>query len=86
MAKVRFTYTCPGAQKVCIAGDWNGWCPDGQRMRRVKKGEDTFVALVDLEPGCYQYKYVVDDEWVCAPEGPRVQNDQGTENSVAEVG
>ena len=51
----------------------------------VERRYERVVALVDLEPGCYQYKYVVDDAWVCAPEGPRVQNDQGSENSVIEV-
>jgi len=70
---------------VFLAGDFNGWCPDGQRMKRAKKGEDTFVAMVDLEPGCHEFRYVVDGEWVCCPEAPRRANEFGDENSVIEV-
>jgi 1,4-alpha-glucan branching enzyme len=85
MRKTRFEFTCPGADKVFLAGEFNAWSPQAQRLKRVKKGEDTFVALVDLAPGRYEYKYVVDGEWRCSPDAPCVPNEFGTENSVIEV-
>jgi 1,4-alpha-glucan branching enzyme len=84
MTAVRFSAQFPGVREVYLAGDFNGWDPTARRMKRQKKGEPTFVAVVDLEPGRYEYKYVADGEWVCS-EGERVVNDQGTENSVIEV-
>lgn len=85
MPKVRFCVHCPGAKTVYLAGSFNDWDPSAWGMKRVKRGEDTFVAVVDLAPGRYEFKYVVDGEWMCCPDAPRVPNDHGTENSVIEV-
>ena len=84
MPKPRFALTCPGARKVFLAGDFNGWHPEAQRMKRAKKGKDTFVASLDLAPGCYQYKYVADGKW-CCDDGDCVPNDLGTSNNVVQV-
>ena len=40
---------------------------------------------LDLEPGTYQFKYVVDGEWVPCPKSARIDNEHGTENSVVVV-
>lgn len=85
MVRMRFEVNCPGAEKVFVAGDFNDWDPEARRMKRVRKGKDVFVANLNLEPGTYQYKYVVDGEWRCSPEGPRVVTEDGIENSVVEV-
>ena len=85
MVKVRFQADFVDAREVFIAGDFNGWDPTARRLKRVKKGRPTFVALIDLEPGRYEFKYVVDGAWVCCPCSARVPNDQGTSNSVVDV-
>ncbi|MCE5216284.1 glycogen-binding domain-containing protein [bacterium] len=85
MSKVRFEVSLPEVRKVYIAGDFNDWDATARQMKRVRKGEDLFVAVLDLEPGVYEYKYVADDVWRCCPTSPRVPNNQGTENSVVEV-
>jgi len=85
MAKVRFAGEFPGAQQVSVAGDFNGWDPTARRMRRGRKDGDRFVAVVDLEPGRHEFRYVVDGQWTCCPHSARVPNGMGTENSVAEV-
>ena len=85
MAKVRFTVRCPQARAVHLTGTFNGWDPTARRMKRVRKGGDEFVAVLELEPGRHEYKYVADGEWICCPHALRVPNDQGTENSVIEV-
>jgi 1,4-alpha-glucan branching enzyme len=84
-AKTRMEASFPGASKVFVAGDFNDWDPEARRLKRVRKGEDTFFAVLDLEPGRYEFKYVVDGEWVCCPTSPKVANDQGTSNSVLEI-
>jgi len=85
MTNARFEIECPGANAVYLAGDFNDWDPEARRMKRVRKGEPRFVAVLDLPPGRYEFKYVVDGEWMCCPHAPRVRNNQGTENSVVEV-
>jgi len=54
-------------------------------MKRERRGSDVFVAVLDLPPARYEYKYVVDGEWVCCPVAPRVSNAFGTQNSVIVV-
>jgi 1,4-alpha-glucan branching enzyme len=85
MTKIRFCCEAPQAEKVYLAGDFNGWEAECTRMRRSRNGEHTFVARLDLEPGVYQFKYLVDGQWLCDPTCPTVASDLGTENSVMEV-
>ncbi|MFP4107241.1 MAG: glycogen-binding domain-containing protein [Phycisphaerae bacterium] len=71
-----------GAKKVCLAGDFNDWQP--QRLRKRPGGE--FVAIVPLEPGTYEYKFVVDGEWTVDPDTSAwAANEFGTFNSVLRV-
>jgi 1,4-alpha-glucan branching enzyme len=86
MALTRFAAEFPGASSVYLAGDFNDWTPESRRMKRMRKGDDTFVAVVDLNPGQYEYKFLVDGQWACCAEAPRVGNDLGSENNVIEVG
>ena len=80
--RIRFWYDCPGKARVCLAASFNNW--SAVRMRR--RG-DRCTASVDLVPGRYEYKYVVDGEWVADPENPEwVVNEHGTLNSVLRVG
>jgi 1,4-alpha-glucan branching enzyme len=85
MPRVRFEAEFAGAGRVCLAGTFNDWDPEARRLKRVRKGEPLFLAVLDLEPGVYEYKYVVDGEWVCAPSAPQVENEHGTRNSVVTV-
>ena len=85
MSMVRFEVECPGAKTVFLAGDFNGWDGEARRLKRVRKGQDAFVAVMDLDPGTYEFKYVVDGEWRCCPASPRVGNVLGGENSIVVV-
>ena len=85
MPMVRFEIERPEAEKVFVAGDFNDWNPTAQRLRRPRKDMSTFVGLVEMPPGRYEFKYVVDGDWVCCEEAPRSANEFGTENSVIEV-
>lgn len=64
--------------EVLLAGDFNDWTPEPMAKR-----DSGFHAAVKLEPGVYQYKFVVDGQWQMDPFSKgNVQNDFGTANSV----
>ena len=67
---------------VFLAGDFTGWQP--VRMRRQRNG--TFVLIVPLDVGEYQYKFIVNGEWVTDPDNDAyAPNPYGTFNSVVGV-
>jgi 1,4-alpha-glucan branching enzyme len=85
MPKVRFVVHFPGAREVFLTGDFAGWNPRARRMRRSPGEKDVFATWLRLRRGRYQFKYVVDGEWYCDPQAPRVRTEEGFENSVIEV-
>jgi 1,4-alpha-glucan branching enzyme len=65
-----------------LAGDFNGWRP--VPMRRQKDG--TFSVTVRVPPGRYEYKFVLDGDWVHDTDVvDTVMNPHGTFNSVLVV-
>jgi len=84
----QMTFVCtvaPKAKKVFLVGDFNNWDPAARRMVKVKDG--SFRAKMDLEPGRYEYKFVIDDLWITDPEATEhISNPYGTMNSVVEIG
>jgi 1,4-alpha-glucan branching enzyme len=72
-------------KKVCVAGDFNGWDPSARRLARFPK-DGTYRARLSLAPGRYEYKLVVDGEWVEDAEAQeQTVNPFGTTNSVLVV-
>ena len=67
-------YRDPLASDVRIAGDFNGWVPDkGVRSLIESEGQTrVWTKILQLPPGTYQYRYVVDGEWREDPENPEV--------------
>jgi 1,4-alpha-glucan branching enzyme len=81
---VRFVLHRPDAKQVWLSGEFNGWSPNATPMKRHDDGH--WETTVDLAPGRYQYKLVVDGEWLLDPAAQKnVPNDHGTLNSVIEV-
>ena len=83
---VRFTDSSAG--DVRIAGDFNGWVPDrGVRSLIASEGENrVWTKVLNLEPGTYQYRYVVDGEWREDPANPRsAPGPTGQPNSILQV-
>ena len=80
---VRFQVRAPAqARRAALVGDFNQWQPAA--MRRQKNG--SFAATVDLLPGRYEYKFLLDGGWVHDTDVPGVvMNCYGTFNSVAIV-
>jgi len=76
------------AGEVRIAGDFNGWVPDkGVRSMIESEGETRiWTKIMQLPPGSYQYRYVIDGEWCRDPNNPKwVAGATGQENSVIVV-
>jgi hypothetical protein len=66
VVQVRFVLVAKGARKVGIAGDFNGWNPDGTVLQNVD-GMGTFVATVPLPRGSHEYMFLVDGKWMTDP-------------------
>ena len=70
-----------GAEEVLITGDFNRWVKEGVRLSHDGRG--TLRTILQLPPGEYQYRLIVDGAWRDHPESPkRVPNPFGTENCV----
>ena len=78
---VRFVYTDAAAQEVHLVGDFNGWSPNATPLDLDH--DATWVTLVFLDPGTYEYKFLVDGSWQLDPDNPE-QSPNG--NSVVRVG
>jgi 1,4-alpha-glucan branching enzyme len=85
MKRVRFSLTAPEAKTVLLVGDFTDWDVNARRMRRTKARADTFATTVALEPGTYEYKFIVDGQWLHDPEAESVPNCFGTQNSIITV-
>jgi chromosome partitioning protein len=73
------------AHDVRIAGDFNGWVPDKGVRSLIEAEEEgrVWTKILQLPPGTYQYRYVVDGEWREDPENPEVTHSPvGGRNSV----
>jgi hypothetical protein len=78
------TFICEvgsASQEIYLAGSFNHWRPDQWKMRKAKDG--SFRMQMQLDPGRYQYMYVVDGVWHNDPDAPQQQlSPTGTLNSA----
>jgi hypothetical protein len=84
-----FTCHAREAREVFLAGTFNNWKAVAEPMKRQVNGP--WQVELELAPGRYEYKFVVDGVWCCEPgqddatvEGC-VPNSFGTMNRVIEV-
>jgi serine/threonine protein kinase len=82
---VEFSYKAPSAKAVFLAGEFNRWSPTATPMRKSPNG--VWVATLQLPPGRYVYKFVVDGTWLIDPDNSdRINDNYGGQNSVVNVG
>ncbi len=68
------------ANIVALAGTFNSW---NQSQTLCAHEGDEWICRVDLKPGKYTYKFVIDGNWITDPANPTSENDgQGNTNSV----
>ena len=70
---------------VVLVGDFTHW---QERPIAMKKSSDgVWSTTVDLAPGTYHYRFMVDGDWRDDPESTlRVPNPFGSQNAVCKVG
>ncbi len=74
---VSFEFTSASARQVCLAGSFNDWRPDASPM--LAMGDGRWVKCLTLPPGRYEYRFVVDGQWVDDPKAVEfVANLHGT--------
>ena len=70
------------AKDVRVAGDFSKWAP----LPMTKRG-GKYQTSLELAPGAYHYKFVVDGQWRTDPGCPEsAPNGLGETNSVLHVG
>jgi hypothetical protein len=68
------------AKTIYLAGDFNGWSPNGFAMKKV---EGEWSLPVHLSAGKHLYKFVVDGKWITDPGNSLwEQNEYSTGNSI----
>ncbi len=81
--KVIFSLQWPYAREVFVAGTFNNW---DARKDQLVEGAKGWKVIKYLEPGTYEYRFVVDGIWVDDPAAAkRSPNHYGCENCVVEV-
>lgn len=80
---VNFKVQASEARVVSVTGTFNGWDPRGTALKR---DGDAWNATIELPRGRYEYKFIVDGQWVSDPGAPEsVPNPFGSRNSVLTV-
>ena len=81
---VCFELTHPTAEAVSIAGSFNDWHPAATPM--IALGEGRWRKEITLPPGRYEYRLLVDGQWVDDPAAEEtVPNPFGGVNAVLNV-
>ncbi|MBP7148318.1 MAG: AAA family ATPase [Acidobacteria bacterium] len=81
---IAFSHPHLGPEQVQLAGDFNDWTPD--RSVQLRNGGGTWTKFMPVRPGRYEYKFILNGEWVPDPENPRhAVSRMGTDNSLIEV-
>lgn len=81
LVDVRIEFVRPGASRVFLAGSFNDWRPTATPMVLIADGR--WIKQLRLPPGRYEYRFIVDGEWITDPEAPeQTPNPYGGCNSV----
>jgi glycosidase len=81
---VKIDFTWRGRAKLVeVAGDF----PDFRRPHALREIEpDHFHTALDLEPGVYRYKFLVDGNWSLDPRNSIIDASEGVDNNTLVVG
>ena len=81
--RVFFRLHAPDAGEVAVVGSFSGWA----ELRPLKKGKGgTWQTWMSLDPGQYEYRFLVDGHWTNDPASPeRTMNPFGSQNDVLVV-
>ena len=75
----------PDAGQVRVAGDFNDWRPE-QAAHLDPDGRGIWSTVLDLQPGRYQYRFIVDGRWMEDPHNNHtIDTPYGVKNSVVDI-
>lgn len=79
-----FSLIAPQAKEVFLVGDFNQWqINDRSKMQRQ---DGRWIKKLQINHGCYRYRFVIDGQWLQDPENPHCQiNPYGSMDSLLEV-
>jgi chromosome partitioning protein len=79
--RVTLKVNAPSAKEVIVVGDFNNWNPEGHPLEKDHEG--LWKVRLNLAPGKYEYKLLVDGRWwEGPPDGKTVRNLFGTLNRL----
>ena len=82
--EIVLTILAPEAKAVEVAGNFNSWLPDMTPLTDM--GGGNWVVRLMLRSGKYEYRFVVDGQWIEDPQASeRVINSDGEFNSSITV-
>jgi 1,4-alpha-glucan branching enzyme len=82
--KQTFKVSAPGAVKVQLAGDFTQW--DVQPICMLQERPGTWKATIELAPGTYHYRFIVDGHWQDDPNCAQwVANPFGTRDAIRQI-
>lgn len=82
---VLFALDAADATEVYITGEFTNWSREGIPLER-DPSDNLWKTIVDIEPGEYEYRFVVDGVWIRDPNNKDyIRNEFGQENSLLVV-
>jgi 1,4-alpha-glucan branching enzyme len=82
--KITFSIEAAHAKEVYLVGEFNGW--DSVRHPMASDANGHWSRSLMLPAGKFEYKFLVDDEWVTDPNNERTcPNCFGTQNNIVNV-
>ncbi len=82
--RITLSYFAPQAGSVLVAGDFTQW--EAAPIQLAKQDGGFWKTTVELKPGKYQYRLLVDGQWQNDPKCPeQLPNAFGTVNCVLSV-
>ena len=84
LEKVKFIISAPDAKSVAVVGSFNNW---NTEINPLIQKDSVWTAEIQINPGYYYYKFVVDGHWIPDPSNNWEINDGGESfNSIIKVG
>lgn len=80
---VKFTVKIANAKAVSISGDFTGW--NKESVSLVQREKNTWMTIVPLPPGVYEYLYIIDGQTILDPLNPDTAVLDGKKVSVRTV-
>ena len=82
--EVVFSISAPEAKEVFLVGEFNNWKAD--ESGRMNNSDGTWTKSLNLNPGRYRYRFVIDGSWTEDAKNPLKEvNPFGTLDSFVEV-